>query len=132
MQPLCQAADAVIPIPVAPDVFDQFPDGPAGRCGRLGGNAGDLAEIGEQGPIEAVEYGEVRLVRKPLALSGPPAQHLLEENSALHRPQKHDELEVRDVDSRGEQVNRNSNAWVRAVPKLPDSLEWSIDPPSDL
>jgi hypothetical protein len=53
---------------------------------------------------------------------GSPAEHLLEQDARLHRPQEHDELQVRDVHAGGEQVDSHDDAGVGPVAELADAL----------
>ena len=111
LEPLHQAADVVVAVAVLPDVLDDLVRSSA--SGRSGGSAviaGRLAEVLEQRAVEAVEDGEVRLVGVPLALARAAAEHLLEEDAGLHRPQEDDELEVGDVDAGGQQVDGDDDA----------------------
>ncbi len=91
-----------------------------------------LAEVLEQRPVEAVEDHEVDLVRVLLALAGAAAEHLLEQDARLHRPQEDDELQVRDVDAGGEQVDGHDDARVGPVAELADALQRPVDAAGDL
>ena len=63
LEPLDQAADVVVAVAVVPDVLDDLGDR-AGRADRrLGGDGGRLPEVLQERAVEAVEDGEVRLVR---------------------------------------------------------------------
>ena len=75
------------------------------RAARSGGSAVmavAFRKYSSERPVEAVEDHEVRLVGETLALARPAAEHLLEEDARPHRAQKHDELEVRDIDAGGQ------------------------------
>ena len=75
--------------------------------------AGAVAEVLQQGAVEAVEDGEVRLVGEVLALAGAAAEHLLEEDARLDRAQEDDELQIGDVHTGGQHVDRHDDcrAW---------------------
>ena len=100
--------------------------------GRLDGHAGGLAEVLQQRAVEAVEDDEVGLVRVLLALAGAAAEHLLEEDARLHRPQEDDELQVGDVHAGRQQVDGDDDAGVRAVAELADALQRPVDAAGDL
>ena len=112
LETLHEAADVVVAIPVAPNVLDNLLNGASGRGRFLGSDAGGILEVGEEGSVEAVEHGEVVLVGVPLALARPTAQHLLEQDAALHRPQEDDELQVRDVHARGQKIDCDRDAGI--------------------
>ncbi len=132
LQPLDQAAFVVIAVAVLPDVLDDLADCAGLPLGWLGRDGRGLLEVGEEGPIEAVEYGEVRLVGEPFAPAGTPPEHLLEEDARLDRPQEDDALEVGDVDACSQQVYGDGDDGLRTVSELADALQRTVDAAGDL
>ena len=81
---------------------------------------------------EAVEDGEVALVRVLLALAGAAAEHLLEQDAGLDRAEEDDELQVGDVHAGAHQVHGDGDAGVGAVAELADALQRAVHPAGDL
>src|SRR6266704_2868301 len=117
---------------VGPDLLDDLPDSLAVGFRRLGGHPGDVTEILKERAVKTIEDDEVRLVWMPLSLASPPPEHLLKQDPRLHRAQEHQELEVWDVDPRGQQVDRYDDGRVGSVAELPDPLKRTIDLARDL
>ena len=91
------------------------------------------AEVLEQRAVEAVEDDEVRLVWHQVGrAAGAAAEHLLEQDAGLDRPQEDDELQVGDVDTGRQQVDGDNDFRVRPVAELADLLQRPINSPSDL
>src|SRR6266571_4574490 len=131
-QPLDEPAHVVVPVLVGPDLLDDLPDSLAVGFRRLGGHPGDVTEILKERAVKTIEDDEVRLVWMPLSLASPPPEHLLKQDPRLHRAQEHQELEVWDVDPRGQQVDRYDDGRVGSVAELPDPLKRTIDLARDL
>ncbi len=132
LEPLHEAADVVVAVLVRPDVGDDLGDRPRRLDRLLLGDARRVLEVFQERAIEAVEDGEVVLVGVLLALARAAADHLLEEDAALHRAQEDDELQVGDVHAGGEQVDGHRNARGRPVAELADLLQRTVDAPGDL
>ncbi len=89
-------------------------------------------EVVDQRAVEAVEDDEVVFVRRPVAKASAAAEHLLEQDPRLDRPQQDQELEIRDVDAGREQVDRDDDAGLRPVAELADPLQRPVDSAGDL
>lgn len=74
----------------------------------------------------------MRLVGVALTLARAAAEHLLEEDARLYRPQEHDVFEVGDVHAGRQQVDSDDDAGVGAVAELPDALQRPVDVTGDL
>src|SRR6185437_1244755 len=93
---------------------------------------GGIPEVLEKRAVEAVEDGEVALVRVLLTLARAAPHHLFEEDPRLRGPQKDDVLDVGDINSRREQVDCDNHRRVRSVPEATNPLQRAIDLSSDL
>ena len=100
---------------------------PIGRVALAGGSkVNSLADLEVLEHADGVEDGEVRLV-DGLAPPCAAAQHLLEQDARLDRPEEDDGLQPGDVDAGGEQVDRHHHARVGPVAELADSLQGSVN-----
>src|SRR5262245_49434099 len=100
LQTLDQTTDVVVAVPVGPDIVDNLNDGSRLGPGRLGGDGRRVLEKLKQSSVEAVKDYKMGLVGKVLALARAAAKHLLEQNAGLNGTQKHDELQIGNIDSR--------------------------------
>ena len=68
----------------------------------------------------------MRFVWEVFAFASSAPQHLLEEDSGLHRSQENDAFQVWNVHTGREKVNSDDDAGRWAITKLTDVLEWAI------
>ena len=94
---------------------------------RLGGDAGRVAEVLSSVPSKQSKTTKCDLSGILLALAGAAAEHLLEEDAGLDRPQEDDELQVGDVDAGGEHIDGHDDAGVGPVAELADALQRPVD-----
>ena len=96
------------------------------RVGLSGGSAVmpvALRKYSSSVPSKQSKTVKCDLSGNVLALARAAAEHLLEQDARLHRPQEDDELQVGDVDAGREQIDRDDDARVRPVAELADSLQ---------
>src|SRR6267154_3123896 len=66
-----------------------------------------------------------------IAFEGTENKHLLKQNARLHRTEEDDVLKVRNVDASRQHVHGDDNVRFRAIPKLADSLQRTINSACD-
>ena len=71
------------------------------------------------------------LVREVFALTSASSQHLLEQDAGLHRAQKDDALQIRNIHTSGQQINRHDDSRRWAIAELADMLKRTIHPSRD-
>ena len=69
----------------------------------------------------------MRLVGVLFALARAAAEHLLEKDAGLDRPQEDDVFQVGDIDARGQQIDGDDDARLGAVAEFADELQGPID-----
>ena len=68
----------------------------------------------------------MRFVRVLLTSPGPAAEHLLEQDARSHRSEEDEELKIWNVHAGREQVHRDHDRRVRAIPEFTDALKRTI------
>src|SRR5690349_11545166 len=126
LQAFYQTTDVIVAVPIGPDIVDNLDDRSRLRPGRLGSDRRRFSKIVEQGSVEAVKNYEMGLVGKVLTFTSAAAKHLLEQNARLNRAEKHNELKIRNIDSRGKKIDGHGNRRKLAVAKLANALKRTV------